>query len=184
MFLDRDGTLNVNAPEGCYISAPSALRLLPGTGRSVRRLNEAGILVLVVTNQRGVALGKMTLADVDRVNQELQRRLRRSGARVDRFYVCPHEAGTCRCRKPLPALLLRANRDYPRLHLPRCVAVGDTESDVEAGLAAGCTAIRLGPKGTGSRASTVCPNLTAAVDLILARSSSAAQRRLDSGSVG
>jgi len=169
VFLDRDGTINAKAPEGCYVTSPRALRLLPGAGAAVRRLNDAGVPVVVVTNQRGVALGKMTLGEVARVNDSLQRRLSRLGARVDGFYVCPHQAGACACRKPLPGLLLQASRDFPERRLPHCVMIGDSEADVKAGLAAGCTAIRLGPPGTASIARVLCPDLAAAVDLLLRR---------------
>jgi D-glycero-D-manno-heptose 1,7-bisphosphate phosphatase len=168
VFLDRDGTLNMKAPEGSYVTGPGELRLLAGVGRAVRRLNDAGLLVLCVTNQRGVALGTMTMGAVHGVNRELQRRLRRSGARVGRFYVCPHEAGTCNCRKPLPGLLLQAKADYPWLRLANCVMVGDTEHDVTAGLAAGAAAIRLGPPGTVSQAAAVYQGLPGAVDAIMA----------------
>jgi D-glycero-D-manno-heptose 1,7-bisphosphate phosphatase len=167
VFLDRDGTINAKAPEGCYITSPRALRLLPGAGAAVRRLNDARVPVLVVTNQRGVALGEMTMEQVARVNDALQLRLSRIGARVDGFYVCPHQAGACACRKPLPGLLLQASRDFPERRLPNCVMIGDSEADVEAGLAAGCAAIRLGPPGTASIARVLCPDLAAAVDVLL-----------------
>jgi D-glycero-D-manno-heptose 1,7-bisphosphate phosphatase len=167
VFLDRDGTINAKAPEGCYITSPRALRLLPGAGAAVRRLNDARVPVLVVTNQRGVALGRMTLEQVAQVNDALQLRLSRIGAMVDGFYVCPHQAGACACRKPLPGLLLQASRDFPERRLPNCVIIGDSEVDVEAGLAAGCAAIRLGPPGTASIAGVLCPDLAAAVDVLL-----------------
>ena len=163
VFLDRDGTINVKAPEGAYIVSPRQLRLLPGAGNAVRRLNQAGALVVVVSNQRGVALGHMALAEVAAVNTELARRLQRVGATVDAFYVCPHEAQTCDCRKPAPGLLLQAFHDHPLLRPGRCVMVGDSENDVQAGLAAGCRAVRLAPVGTISAAEAVCPDLATAV---------------------
>ena len=167
VFLDRDGTINAKAPEGAYIWSPRQVRLLPGAGGAVRRLNQAGVLVLVVSNQRGVALGHMTMADVAAVNAELGRRLRRYGAKVDAFYVCPHETGTCDCRKPAPGLLLQACRDHPKLRPERCVMVGDSESDVRAGLAAGCRAVRLGAPGTASEAEAVYASLATTVAALL-----------------
>jgi D-glycero-D-manno-heptose 1,7-bisphosphate phosphatase len=167
VFLDRDGTINVKAPEGAYILSPRQVHLLPGAGGAVRRLNDAGVLVLVVSNQRGVALGHMTIADVGSVNAELARRLRRYRAKVNAFYVCPHEAGTCDCRKPAPGLLLQAFRDHPKLRPDRCVMVGDAESDVRAGMAAGCRALRLGAPGTTSEAEAVYASLATAVAALL-----------------
>ncbi len=169
VFLDRDGTINAKAPEGAYILSPRQVRLLPGAGGAVHLLNQAGALVLVVTNQRGVALGHMTTADVAAVNAELDRRLRRFGAKVDAYYVCPHEAGTCDCRKPAPGLLTQAFRDHPKLRPDRCVMVGDSETDVRAGLAAGCRAVRLGPPGTASEAGAVHSSLGTTVAALLAQ---------------
>ena len=162
VFLDRDGTINVKAPEGAYITSPGQLRLLPGAGTAVRWLNLAGLLVLVVTNQRGVALGQMTLQQVAEVNQALQQRLQRYGARVDGFYVCPHSEG-CACRKPSPGLLLKAQLDHPAIRLERTVTIGDSEADVAAALAAGSHAVRLGPPGTRTQASALCRDLASAV---------------------
>jgi D-glycero-D-manno-heptose 1,7-bisphosphate phosphatase len=163
VFLDRDGTINVKLPEGSYVYSPRQLRLLPRAGEAVRALNEAGILVLVVTNQRGVALGKMSLSDVHEVHAALARRLRRFGAKVDEFYICPHADESCGCRKPAPGLFFQASRDYPGLDLRLSVMIGDRESDVEAAMAAGVRAIRLGPKGTKTVASQLYPDLASAV---------------------
>jgi D-glycero-D-manno-heptose 1,7-bisphosphate phosphatase len=169
VFLDRDGTLNVKADEGSYVTSARQLRLIAGSGMAVRRLNEASVPVIVVTNQRGVALGKMSLEDVYAVNDEVQRRLRRCGGRVDAFYVCPHQKGTCTCRKPSPGLLLQAGRDFPEVRLDRAVMIGDSESDVDAGLAASACAIRLGRAGTPTRAAAVFPDLLSAVKALLGR---------------
>jgi D-glycero-D-manno-heptose 1,7-bisphosphate phosphatase len=163
VFLDRDGTINVKPPDGLYICSPLQLRLLPGAGNAIRALNDAGVLVLVVTNQRGVASSKMTLTDVHEVHQALATRLRRFGARVDGFYICPHADQSCDCRKPAPGLLFQARQDHPGLRLERTVMIGDSESDVEAAAAAGARAIRLGPDGTTSKASQVFPDLASAV---------------------
>ncbi|GAA0492343.1 hypothetical protein Ade02nite_68960 [Paractinoplanes deccanensis] len=143
VLLDRDGTVNVKAPEGEYVSGPAQLTLLPGTGRAVRRLREAGIPVYVVTNQRGVARGKLTMRDLDAVHERLVALLRAEGAELDGIYACVHEAGRCDCRKPLPGLLRQVARDHPGVDLTRSAMVGDAASDVAAGAAAGCTTVRL-----------------------------------------
>ncbi len=143
-FLDRDGTINVKAPEGEYIETPDALVLLPGAAEAIRALNDAGVPVAVVTNQRGIALGRMTGEDLDRVHARLDALLAdAAGARVDRYYACPHDKDSCDCRKPRPGMLLRAARDLgidPR----DAVMIGDAPSDEEAGRRAGARTIRLG----------------------------------------
>jgi D-glycero-D-manno-heptose 1,7-bisphosphate phosphatase len=167
VFLDRDGTINVKAPEGSYISSAAQLRLLPRAGEAVRALNDAGVLVLVLTNQQGVACERMTLNDVERVNEALTERLGRSGARTDGFYVCPHANGSCGCRKPKPGLFFQARRDYPDLCFEHTVMIGDSETDVQAASAAGARAIRLGHDGTVSAASQLFPDLVSAVKALL-----------------
>jgi D-glycero-D-manno-heptose 1,7-bisphosphate phosphatase len=167
VFLDRDGTINVKAPEGSYVCTPSQLRLLPRAGSAIRTLNEAGILVLVVTNQRGVASQLLSLDDVHEVHRALTARLRRFGARVDEFYVCPHADGSCTCRKPAPGLLFQASRERPGLRLERTVMIGDSETDVAAANAVGACAIRLGPEGTRSAASHIYRDLWSAVGALV-----------------
>lgn len=166
VFVDRDGTLNHKAPEGGYIASPHRLRLLNGVAEAVRLLNRAGVPVLVVTNQRGVALGSMTMAEVEQVNMALQDRLRKNGAHVDGFYVCPHGLSGCACRKPMPGLLYQARRDRPGLEFSRCVTIGDAETDVAAGRAAGTATIRLASPGTPSDAGALAPDLLSAVRLL------------------
>jgi D-glycero-D-manno-heptose 1,7-bisphosphate phosphatase len=167
VFLDRDGTINVKAPEGSYICSPAQLRLLPHAGEAVRALNDAGVPVLVVTNQQGVASGRMSLADVHHVHEALQDRLRRFGAMVDGFYVCPHASGTCGCRKPAPGLFLQAGREHPRLRFDHTVMIGDAETDVQAATAAGIPAIRLANQDGGSGACALFPDLASAVKALI-----------------
>ena len=165
-FLDRDGTLNVKAPEGEYITSPADLRLLPGAAEAVRRLNEAAIFVVVVTNQRGIARGLLRSDTHARIMQCLRDLLAQRGAHLDAVYVCPHEVGTCRCRKPAPGLLLRAESEHPDIDLRRSVTVGDAESDIEAGRGAGTQTIRLSSTSVQSQADHVVRDLRSAVRLI------------------
>ena len=145
-FLDRDGTINEKPEEGDYVTAPAGLRLLPGAADAVRALNDAGVFVVVVTNQRGIALGVMSHQDLAEVHQKLQEDLRsEAGAHVDAFFYCPHDRGTCDCRKPEPGLLLRAAERFPSIDLGHAVLVGDAASDVEAGRRAGvATRLQIG----------------------------------------
>ena len=168
VFLDRDGTLNVKAADGEYVTAPDALVLLPGAAGAVRRLNDAGLRVVLVSNQRGVGRGLMSPADLDAVQHRLRCMLAAAGARLDAAYLCPHLGG-CECRKPRPGLLLRAAAELPGLRLDAAVTVGDAESDVAAGRAAGTATVRIGPPGTATAADALVADLAAAVDWILAR---------------
>lgn len=160
ILLDRDGTINVKAPEGHYVESPRELVLLPGAAAAIARLNAAGVPVAVVTNQRGIALGRMTTGDLERVHAALRDQLAAHGAHVDRFYACPHEKGVCDCRKPEPGMLLDALRDFG-VAARDAVMIGDAASDVEAGVRAGTATVRLEPDGE-------TPDLATAVDRLLA----------------
>lgn len=143
VFLDRDGTLNVKPPDGEYIERPEALELLPGAAEAVRMLNDRGLWTGVVTNQRGVALGRMSTEDLDAVHGRLRHLLRLEGAFVNAIYACPHQIGTCACRKPHPGLLLKARSEHPALDFARAAIVGDSSSDVQAGRQLGLTTVLI-----------------------------------------
>jgi D-glycero-D-manno-heptose 1,7-bisphosphate phosphatase len=136
VFLDRDGVLNrshvvdgVPRPP----DSPQDLELLPGVEDACRTLHEAGLLLIVVTNQPDVARGTQTLETVEAINRELSARLP-----LDEIRVCPHDdADECDCRKPAPGLLLDAAREH-EIELESSVMVGDRWRDVEAGRRAGC----------------------------------------------
>jgi D-glycero-D-manno-heptose 1,7-bisphosphate phosphatase len=166
-FLDRDGTLNRKASGDGYVTSPEALQLLPGAGQAVRRLNDAGVCVVVVTNQRCVHRGLLDEAGLSAIHDRLRSALAAHHARVDAIYACTHALDGCRCRKPWPGLLIDASRQLPGIDLARAVTVGDAETDVAAGIAAGTATVRLAGTGATSAADVVLPDLTAAVDWIL-----------------
>jgi D-glycero-D-manno-heptose 1,7-bisphosphate phosphatase len=141
-FLDRDGVLNVDHG---HTHKPEDLALTPGAAGAVRRLNEAGHYVIVVTNQAGVAHGFYEEADVVRFHGALSDTLAEAGAHVDAFYYCPfHEDGAVARyrvadhpdRKPNPGMILRAFGEWP-IDRRRSFLIGDKESDLAAARAAG-----------------------------------------------
>jgi D-glycero-D-manno-heptose 1,7-bisphosphate phosphatase len=166
VLLDRDGTLNRKAPEGAYVTEPAALEILPGAADAVRRLNEAGIPIAVVTNQRCVALGLVSEPMLERIHARLQDLLAAAGAHVDAIYHCPHHARPCDCHKPEPGLLAAAAADFGVAPVDT-VMIGDADSDVEAGRRFGARTIHL-TTGSSESGETAC-NLAAAANLILAR---------------
>lgn len=151
VFLDRDGVLNRKLPEGRYVAAPEELEMLPGAAQAVKRLNDKGWPVFLVTNQRGIALGKLTEEALKAVHKKLMEELRAAGAHLDGVYVCPHEKNSCSCRKPKPGLLLQAKEEFPWIDFRQAVMIGDAESDMEAGRAAGCgMLIKIGSPPVGA----------------------------------
>ena len=133
VFLDRDGVINKKMPEGEYVSSWEHFHLLPGVAEAIGVLNRAGLRVLVVTNQRGIALGRYTEQDVEHIHAQLQDTLRESGAHVDGFYFCPHDKRVCDCRKPLPGLFEQARSQFPDISADTSVMIGDSLSDMEFG---------------------------------------------------
>jgi D-glycero-D-manno-heptose 1,7-bisphosphate phosphatase len=138
VFLDRDGTIN---EEMGYINHLSRLRLLPGVTEAIRLLNQAGLPVVVVTNQSGAARGYFAPALVEEVHRRLETELALRGAHLDGLYVCLHGPDdNCPCRKPKPALILTAALELD-LDLPRSYLVGDRYKDLETAANAGVQGI-------------------------------------------
>ena len=143
VFLDRDGVINRKMPEGQYVTSWQQFELLPGVSESIAQLNHAGLRVLAVSNQRGIALGLYSAADVDEIHQRLGLELAASGAHVDGFYFCPHDKNQCTCRKPLPGLFDQALSDFPGLEAASSLIIGDSLSDIEFGRNLGMRTIFL-----------------------------------------
>ncbi len=130
-FLDRDGVLNRKMPEGKYVTRWSEFEVLPGVVEAIRRLNEAGIRVIVVSNQRGIARGLYTVQDVEEIHSRFHDLLMAHGAHIDRFYFCPHDQTGCDCRKPRPGMFHQAQRDFANIDAATSAMVGDSLSDIE-----------------------------------------------------
>lgn len=138
VFLDRDGTLNVDLK---YISDPGQIELYRGVTEGVRLLSENGFQVVVVTNQSGVSRGFYSREIVDRIHARIQEILSHGGARIDAFYYCPHAPeDKCTCRKPGSALFLQA-REAMHLDLAHSVVIGNSSQDMEAGRKVGALTV-------------------------------------------
>lgn len=181
VFLDRDGTLNVEAGR---LGTPEPLSLIKGVGAAVRRLNRAGLLAIVVTNQPVVARGDCTEAELRRIHDKLETLLGVEGAYLDRIYYCPHHPDygfpgeraelkiACRCRKPGVALIEQACEEL-RIRREGSWMIGDRTADLKAARDAGLRAVlvRTGYAGQ-DRAFPVRPDyeffdLADAVDFII-----------------
>ncbi len=143
LFLDRDGVINESAPAGDYIVSRNQFRLRPEIIPLIRFAHATGYLIVVVTNQRGVSLGLMSEKDLDDVHAYMRELLRAEDADVDAVYSCMHGyEDTCECRKPKAGMLLQAARDLD-IDISESVMVGDRQTDIDAGKAAGCKATIL-----------------------------------------
>ena len=152
-FFDRDGVI---IEEADYISDPALVRLCPFAADAIRTMHDAGRLVIVVSNQSGIARGYFTEADLRAVEARMNELLAEAGVKIDAAYYCfhhkkgivPEYAVDCDCRKPKPGLLLRAAKDLG-VDLAASFMIGDKESDLEAGLNAGCRGVALVRTGHG-----------------------------------
>jgi D,D-heptose 1,7-bisphosphate phosphatase len=153
VFLDRDGVINpyVSHPEFGTVDSParaSEFSLFPGVGASISRLNQLGLLVVVISNQPGIAKRKFSLSHLDAITTKMRASVRSSGGKIDAVYYCRHHPDSflpfyrknCECRKPKPGLLLMAASDC-NIDIPGSYTVGDGVTDILAGAAAGTTTI-------------------------------------------
>jgi D-glycero-D-manno-heptose 1,7-bisphosphate phosphatase len=156
VFLDRDGVINqlVFFPEFGLIDSPmnpAQFKLIPGATEAIKTFNELGFKVVIISNQPGIAKGKMTEELFELIRRKMKLLLEKEGAHIDAEYYCLHHPNaklpkfkaTCNCRKPKPGLILKAIREL-RLDPNRCYMIGDGLTDIKAGNAAGCKSIFIG----------------------------------------
>jgi len=145
VFLDRDGTIIEDVG---YLSAPEGVRILPGAASGMKLLKKHGFLLVIITNQSGVARGYFTEDDLRAVHERMRTLLEAEGARYDDLFYCPHHVEgrvepynvECDCKKPKPGMLTKAAGKYD-IDLERSFLVGDSERDLEAGSRAGCRTV-------------------------------------------
>ncbi|MGQ9672085.1 MAG: D-glycero-alpha-D-manno-heptose-1,7-bisphosphate 7-phosphatase [Candidatus Aminicenantales bacterium] len=183
VFIDRDGTINEDSG---YPTEFSQLKIYPQSFTAVRRLNRAGLPVIVLTNQSAIGRGLLTEEKLGLLHEKLRQAFEKKGAHLDAFYYCPHYAQSeipryrvdCFCRKPNPGLALRAAADFG-LNLERSYMVGDKAEDILLALRIKATPVLVltgyGKKSLtelkdlGIEPSLVASNLLEAVDWILMR---------------
>jgi D-glycero-D-manno-heptose 1,7-bisphosphate phosphatase len=179
VFLDRDGVINHTVPSPEGPDSPRSVdefRLMAGAGRAIRRLNSLGFPVVVVSNQPGIAKGKLCAEDLDAITERMRLKLSDDSAVIDGLYYCLHHPQAviadyrvvCECRKPKPGLLLTAAREMD-LVLTGSYMVGDQPRDMTAGKSVGCTTMFVTsgePADRPAAADLICSDLAAAASLI------------------
>ena len=140
VLLDRDGVLNRFPGRGIYVTRLSQCRLIPGSAEAVAMLTKAGYEIHVISNQGCVSRGLLTRKGLLAITRALNALIRRKGGRIRRFHYCTHQSSDrCACKKPSTLLLETAAGDKKRLK--RAFFIGDSEEDMSAGAAAGCTTV-------------------------------------------
>lgn len=187
-FLDRDGVINelVYYNETSLIDSPFTIeqfQICEGAGKAIRRLNDAGFLVIVVSNQPGVARNYFTMSTLEQMDKKMEHEIKIDGAHIDRVYYCPHHPQgknptyrmECKCRKPEPGLILQGITEF-NLNPKECYMVGDNLTDIQAGQRAGCQTILIGKQKCelcqlmdelDAHPDKIAENLPKAVEMIL-----------------
>ncbi len=170
IFLDRDGTINVDMN---YLRDPDEFQLIPGAAEAIKALNDAGWLVIVITDQSGIGRGRLTEETLNSIHQRMAAHLASYGAHVDAIYHCPHTPSDgCTCRKPSPEMVFKAAKEY-NIDLKKSWFVGDRARDMETGRRAGCrpalvlTGFGQGELNSAGHIDVVAADLHGAVQTIL-----------------
>lgn len=170
IFLDRDGVINRKAKtEDEYVTCWEKMKILSGVPEAITLLNRSGFHVVVVTNQRAVAKGLISIVELEAMHRRMCEYLASRGASVDAVYYCPHELQPpCECRKPSPGMLFEAARAH-NIDLTASWMIGDSEKDVQAGVRAGCRTARVVRENHSieSNADIVADSLLSAIQKIL-----------------
>ena len=130
IFLDRDGTINKKPPKAQYIRDVRDFVWLDGARDAIKKLNDAGYFIILISNQAGIARGLMTVQDFEKIQHKMDEDLTVMGAHIDAAYYCPHGwDANCGCRKPRPGLIYQAQKDYS-IDLSKCIMIGDDIRDI------------------------------------------------------
>ena len=152
IFLDRDGTINKYVG---FLRDIDDFELIDGVSEAIRKINESGYLVIVATNQPVIARGEVSFDELEEIHNKMETLLGKDGAYLDAIYYCPHHPNKgyegerpelkidCDCRKPKPGMILKAAKDF-NIDLTKSWMIGDSESDIKAGINAGCKAVLIG----------------------------------------
>jgi len=169
VFLDRDGTVTVGTPTYERVDSLDKVRLLPNTLAALKQLARLDYGAFFITNQAGIAEGRITQTEFNEINNKVLALVAPSGIKILRTYLCPHsERDNCACRKPKPKLLLDAAKDY-NINLGSSWMVGDRPSDIMTGVNAGVRSILVKtgvPTVESDQAVYTAPSLLEAVQYI------------------
>jgi len=141
IFLDRDGVINKKKSD--HVKSVEEFQIFPFAIEAIKKINQLGFLVIIITNQSAINRGLMTHHDLDTIHQELQKSLKKNSGYVDAFYYCPHRSDeNCTCRKPKSGLIKKAIDDFG-INIENSWVIGDSEIDMEAGKSINCKTLKV-----------------------------------------
>ena len=143
LFIDRDGVINKKL-EGRYVRNWDEFTFIPNALEAINRLSKIFNLIIIVTNQQGIAKGIMTADDLIILHKKMIQEIEKAGGMINKVYFCPHfEKDNCNCRKPKTGMIENAIKDFPYINRINSYLVGDSVSDIEAGKSAGLKTIKV-----------------------------------------
>lgn len=141
IFIDRDGVINIQK-EGSYVTSIEDFKLIPQVVKILKKLQDAGFLLIIITNQSAINRGLLTHEDLDKIHEYMKKQLSNHGIRINQIYYCPHiPEEKCTCRKPGNKLILTAINDY-KIDNSQSWFIGDKNSDMEAAKKSGLQVIK------------------------------------------
>jgi len=141
VFLDRDGVINNDSEN--YIKSVDELKLIFGVEDVIKKIKDLGFLIIVITNQSAINQGLTTHEKINKIHFEIQNHLKKFDTFIDAFYYCPHRPDeNCECRKPKSGLIYKASKDFD-IEIQKSWMIGDRDSDIDAGITAGCKTIKI-----------------------------------------
>lgn len=150
LFLDRDGVVNVRLVDD-YVKNIDEFVFIDGVLEALKIFNSMFGRIIIISNQRGIAKGLMTEADLAMIHDYMNSVINENGARIDRIYYCPHDSSdNCECRKPRPGMLQKAKSEFPEINFDKSILVGDSESDIKAGKNMSTYTVYITPSGDKS----------------------------------
>ncbi|RHJ79736.1 HAD-IIIA family hydrolase [Parabacteroides sp. AM08-6] len=170
LFLDRDGVINKQRPDD-YVKSPDEFVFIPGAIEALKELSSYFKYILIVTNQRGVGRGLMSLEDLEKVHRHMLDTIQHQGGHIDRIYVCTDTDDNCPDRKPNPGMAFQAKQDFRDIDFSQSWLAGDSISDIRFANNAGIPAVLIGNKYKdteldGLRIRLRCPDLFTFAELI------------------
>jgi len=143
VFLDRDGVINKQALPHEYITSWEEFEFLQGVKEGIKRLSDNNYQIFIITNQAGIARGKMSLGDLEDIHSNMIKEIEEASGKIKKIYFCPHGYSECNCRKPLPGMLDQAKDEFD-IYLRDSWMVGDSDTDIQLGKARDCKTIYIG----------------------------------------
>lgn len=140
VFIDRDDTIAKDVP---YCDSPDKFHLFPGVPEQIKRLNDAGFLVVMITNQSGIGRGYFTEDTLKKIHKKMTSEIESAGGHLDAIYYCPHRPDeNCACRKPKTLMGERAVKDFD-IDVAESFMIGDSDADMNFGKSLGCSTVRV-----------------------------------------